>query len=160
LLVDVVNDLKTSYSYQNNGLYAHCLFKATKTKAYANLFLSSMLVEEEQLPVLIEAKRDRTRTVLSDNKERFAILGYSYYEYSKSFIEKDPYSALIFAEYGLAFSDVSGYFPPRKVFLKFSKERFSYFITFMTGFFVGVFVLLLAIYVGAKKQRKKRKKSV
>lgn len=157
-LSGVVEDLDISYNYQREGSYARCLFKATKTKAYANLFLSSMLVDEDKIPELIEAKRDRTRTVLAENKDRFAILGYSYYEYAESFIDEDPYSGLIFAEYGLAFSDVSGYFPPRTHFVQFSRDNLDKFVIFVVGFFLGATSIVFIAYVKQRKRLKKRKK--
>jgi len=156
-LTRVVNDLDTTYHYQREGSYELCLFKATKTKAYANVFLSSLMVDKDKLPELILAKQNRTKIVLSENKNRFAILGYSYYEYSNAFIDKDPYSALVFAEYALAFSDVSGYFPPKKS-LKLPENFMDQIIAFVLGIFVGALLILLIAFKPQNKRTKKRKK--
>lgn len=156
-LTRVVNDLDVTYRYQREHSYELCLFKATKTKAFANLFLSSLMVDNDKLPDLIQAKQDRTKTVLSENKDRFAILGYSYYEYSNAFVDEDPYSGLVFAEYALAFSDVSGYFPPKKS-LKLPENLVDQLIAFALGIIVGALMILLIAFKSQNKITKTRKR--
>jgi len=43
----------------------------------------------------------------------FPIIGYSYYEYGNSLKESDKYSALLFSEYALEFSNLDIYFPKK-----------------------------------------------
>lgn len=151
-LQGVQADLEIVQDYKLNGDYALCLFKATKTKARADLFLSSLMIEEKKMPELIQAKRTRTQEILSQDKELFGILGYSYYEYANSFVEEEPYTGLMFAEYALVFSDLSDYFPKTTSYVEVDKEIQKQVITLLIGFTSGM--LLMWLYM--KRTPKKR----
>ncbi len=138
-LFDIEEGLSKSYVYRQDGLFAQCLFKATKTKAYENLILSSLMVSENKLPLLIKAKLSRSKNIISFQEVGFPILGFSYYEYSNYFLQNnETFSSLLFSEYSLAFSDISKYFPPKTTesFSTFSSLREV--IIFIVGFLLGI----------------------
>jgi len=105
-------NLERAYEDFNNEDYALCLFKASKSKAEANIVLNTMGIEDEFIPDLIENKLDAATRVIvkAESKEIFPVLGYSYYEYANSLKETDKFSALLYAEYALELSNLDIYF--------------------------------------------------
>ncbi len=129
------------------GEYAVCLFKASKTKAEANILASVISVTEARLPLLAEEKLRAVERVLARQSERglFPIMGYSYLEYGSSLVESDPYSALTFAEYALEVGNLHLYFP--------SEEDFYFYVDWelLIMFFSGVITGLGVFYFILRK---------
>lgn len=127
--------------------FAVCLFKASKTKAEANILASVLSVNENRLPLLAQEKLNAVERVLARQSERglFPIMGYSYLEYGSSLVESDPYSALTFAEYALEVGNLHLYFPPEDEF---------YFVVdweLLMVFFSGVITGLAVFYFILRK---------
>ncbi len=154
-LKDIDKNLQYAYKYEQDKEYALCLFKASKTKADANLFISSMNVQNSSVIELVTTKQERTKEILLKDQEQniFPILGYSYYDYVNALEKDDVSSALVFSEYALALSDVQDYFPKEqntflKLFQHFNKVDVG---IFLTGFFIGLFVMFLVLLPTKKK---------
>ncbi len=134
--------LKQARIYFINGQYALALFKATKTRASANAYLSTMTLTDDNSPLLVLAKLNRTKEVIA-SQQTFPILGYSYYEYASDLVDSDTPTALLYSEYALAFSNLDNYFAPlKKHYFFYRLQKIDIFL-FFTGLFVGVFIMFL-----------------
>lgn len=116
LVAVMEKDLLTARDYYSSGDYALCLFKASQTKADANILLSSIGVKEEAFESFIErklaaAKREIVKQI---EKGTFPIVAYSYYEYAQSLKATNHYSALVYAEYALELSNIDIYFKKKE----------------------------------------------
>lgn len=146
--------------------YAVCLFKASKAKAEANILSSVLSISEPRLEPLLAQKMRAVERVLSRQAEQglFPIMGYSYYEYGKSLQEEDPYSALTYAEYGLALSELHLYFPKEEsgvfdgIFVSSIDWPWPETIFFFFGLVTGLFVFPLLFVRSEKKEMKNEKK--
>ncbi len=120
------------------GEYGLCVFEASKAKAESDIMLSLMQLDEADLSDLLDAKLEVVERSIGRQiaKKPFPIIGYSYYEYSKSLREDQPYLSLLFAEYALEFSNLDEYFPPRPKLMMGYFER-------------GVLIFLLGGITGA-----------
>lgn len=120
--------------------FAVCLFKASKTKAEANILASVISVNEARLPLLAQEKLHAVERVLARQSERslFPIMGYSYLEYGSSLVESDPYSALTFAEYALEVGNLHLYFPPEDEF--YFNINWELLMVFFSGVITGLAV--------------------
>ncbi len=92
--------------------YVQCLHKATLSKAEANALLGVIGMGDEEITGVVERKIKTAEMIIARQSEKgiFPIIGYSYYEYSKSLKSTDKYSALLFSEYALEFSNLDIYF--------------------------------------------------
>ncbi len=96
--------------------YVQCLHKATLSKSEANTLIGLIgMSDDEEITGIVERKIKTAESIIARQSEKgiFPIVGYSYYEYSKSLKSTDKYSALLFSEYALEFSNLDIYF--RKV---------------------------------------------
>jgi predicted S18 family serine protease len=156
-LTAVRSNLATAYDYYGDEEYALCLFKATKAKAHANVFFTTLGLEDGQLMFAIDAKQQAAATIHARQAPLFPLLGYSYNEYSFALLEDDRYSALLFAEYAVVFSDVSNYFPVARQ--PFYSQLFTMsrdIVYFGIGFLFGAFVMFL--FLSRKMRSKKRRR--
>ena len=136
--------------------YVECLHKATLSKAEADTFLSTIGTKDEEIQEMVKRKLEAAKSVIAsqENKKIFPIVGYSYYEYASSLQETDKYSALLFSEYALEFSNLDIYFRQQtnKIQLKrTTKERAIY---FAAGIIIGA---TITYTITKKNKRKKRK---
>jgi uncharacterized protein len=115
-LQDTRIQLTRAYEDLSNGDYELCLFKATKTKAEADMILSAVGIADDQLDSYVATKLSLVRNEIARQQSvgKFPILGYSYYEYAETLRGSDPYSSLIYAEYALELSDLDIYFNTAK----------------------------------------------
>ncbi len=92
--------------------YVQCLHKATLSKSEANALLGVIGISDDEITGIVERKIKTAERIISRQSEKgiFPIVGYSYYEYSKSLKDTDKYSALLFSEYALEFSNLDIYF--------------------------------------------------
>ncbi len=111
-LTSARDELGMAYSDLSNQEYALCLFKASKSKAESNIILNTLGVEQRFIPGLIRNKLDAATRVIvkAEKQDIFPVLGYSYFEYSQSLKDTDPFSSLLYAEYALEFSNLDVYF--------------------------------------------------
>ncbi len=136
-------DLEEAFREFDRKDYSFCIFKAAKAKAEANMMLTVLTIKEEEMETVLREKLDAVRKIIIEQQQRelFPILGYSYYEYSKSLIEHDVLSSLTFTEYALEFSRLDLYFPlesRRSIDFDFSSFRI-----FLAGIIVGYLVFRL-----------------
>ncbi|MFH1770478.1 MAG: S16 family serine protease [archaeon] len=113
LLEGAEEEISLALKEYNQGEYALCIFKASKAKAKADIILTALTIHEDEMEMVLQEKFEAIKRVIVEQnaKGMFPILGYSYFEYSKSLIEYDPISSMTFAEYALEFSKLDMYFP-------------------------------------------------
>ncbi len=128
--------------YFRNEQYALALFKATKSRASANSYLSTISLTTENAEPLVWAKLNRAKEVIA-SQDPFPILGYSYYEYASNLVESDTSTALLYSEYALAFSDLDNYFSPAKKLIILSSLQAVDFYMFFAGLALGLVILVL-----------------
>lgn len=150
-------EIDEAYSLYKNGEYDQCIFMAAKTKAEAEALISSAAIGgERNLQDLVEEKLELAEQIIlsEQNADVFPLLGYSYYDYSRSLLETDPQSALIYAEYSLELSNLRIYFPQsRNRSASFIEVNFWYLYSFILGILFGMLVVLMVI----KRKRQKSK---
>jgi uncharacterized protein len=134
-----MKDLSDAYQDIQDEHYGLCLFKASKVKADADILLTVLFIEPDQVNTLLATKMEQTKKVLAlqQNKGMFPILGYSYFEYAKSLEKDDPYSSLIYLEYAIELSNLDMYFPPKKSF-SLPQIDLPYIFIFIMGITLGV----------------------
>ncbi|MCF7866450.1 hypothetical protein K9L67_01360 [Candidatus Woesearchaeota archaeon] len=134
--------------------YEFCLFRASKYKADLNAILSTIALTEEKMPELIKDKLKIAKQQIIKQKNKFPILGYSYYNYANSLEETEPNLALLFAEYSVELSNLDMYFPKKKqINIRIDEDRLQ---TFSIGVIIGIIITLL-INSGLKKIKTKKK---
>jgi uncharacterized protein len=109
--------LNSAYSDLDAGRYSPCIFKATKSKAEADVVLGALGIGDDDLPGYLDSQLSLVGGEIAAQQDKgyFPLLGYSYYEYANTLKETDTYSALIYAEYALELSNLDHYFSkPRK----------------------------------------------
>jgi len=142
LLVESERLLGEARSYSRNNP-ALCIFAASKAKAQADLMASTLSVRPEHVEALLDQKLAADRMVLVKQQEdgNFPILGYSYAQYAEDLREDAVYSALSFAEYALALSDLDIYFPQERAFHIDATVWYGLLLT-SVGFLIGVIVVM------------------
>lgn len=154
--------LDYAYADLDDKNFALCIFKASKAKASLDIILSVFYVEDDQVDTILDNKLEivKRNIVKQIDKEIFPVLGYSYYEYSKSLKNDDPYSSLLYAEYALELGNLDLYFKEKKnMFIESLREiELSYIWIFAVGLFLGSLVTLLSQKkrLDTKKPSKKR----
>lgn len=140
----------------NNHNFAMCIFKASKVKAEADVISTSLYVGDDPNDNLLNEKLDQIKKNIlrQQQKNKFPILGYSYYEYSLSLLDSDPQSAMIYSEYALELSNIEMYFPTKKKVFNF--PDITYFIILGFGFLLGILSVLLFISLHKKPKRRKK----
>ena len=153
-LAETRRELDRAYDDLNAEEYTLCLFKATKAKAESNIVLNSIGVEQSQIKNLIAKKRQLASRVIARQIEKgnFPILGYSYYEYSESLIDSDPFSALLFAEYALEMSNLDMYFPEGPG-LRLAVDMDAVAI-FLWGLILGAFIMRVVTLLDKNGKKK------
>ncbi|MGM5480811.1 MAG: S16 family serine protease [Nanobdellota archaeon] len=159
LLRDVSSEVEQVYDYMEEKEYALALFKASKAKAQADLFMSSISLKEGLESEIHEAKVNRTQQLIHEQQDKgfFPILGYSYMEYSKRLVEDDPVSALLFSEYALQLSDLARYFPHDKVSLRWEITE-EHIVSFISGFATALIIVMVIGFATARKRTSQRQK--
>jgi uncharacterized protein len=150
----------------NKGHYELCLFKASKAKAEADIVLNVFGVDNNKVEEILRQKLDivKRNIIIEIEKGTFPILGYSYYEYGKSLIERDVFSAMLYAEYALELSNLDMYFKKEKS-LNIKNinigEYIKFVYTLLFGIVIGVFITIIFSRRNSNKSIKnnvKRKK--
>jgi len=157
---DARKDLNLAYEYNAKKDYALCIFTASKVKADSDVVLSVLFVPEANLGRLIDEKTNAAKRAISKQEKSkiFPIIGYSYYEYSKSLETVEPYSSLLYAEYSLELSNLDMYFKKRdnsNIQKSFTNLNSSYFYGFVLGFSVGTCLVLSIVMLVTIYRRKK-----
>jgi len=106
------SELVKAYSDFDSGNYALCLFRASKSKAESDIVFTSIGIDAEDVPLLIDKKLEAANRVIvkGERQGTFPVLGYSYFEYAKNLKESDEFSSLLYAEYALELSNLDIYF--------------------------------------------------
>lgn len=149
---DIKSEILQAYEELNNEKYALCLFKASIAKANADVILSTVNIEPDNIIILLAQKLDSAKKVISKQSKRgiFPIFGYSYYEYATSLKPKDMRQALVYAEYAIELSNLEMYFEKTEVKFHLNYELVWFFVL---GFIAGIVFYELLI-----RRRKKRRK--
>jgi len=159
-LSEARKELDRAYQDLSEGNYTLCLYKASKTKAEADTLLSLMGVERDRIDELIDLKLEiaKEAVVRSQQKGVFPIIGYSYYEYAITLKPIDKYSALLFSEYALEFSNFDMYFPKAKSSFSAWKTVEPHFIWILAGITLGIIISLFIDTIERWLDQKPRKK--
>lgn len=149
-----IGSARKALEEQDFGL---CLIAAAQAKANANAIINSLGVDEKALSKLLESKRGTVERVISENSAEgvFPILGYSYYKYAVSLLEKDKFNALLYLEDALEMSDLSMYFPEKKTFPSFTITHD--FQLRLEGFAAGILVVLVVLVIFIRKRKRRAK---
>jgi len=133
--------------------YAQCLITASEAKSSANAILSTIGVEEDQLQRVIDTKMSAIQSLIARTvkKDAFPILGFSYYEYSKSLGQYDKQSALLYSEYALELSNLDIYFSESGT-QRIKPSEFPEWIIFTIGLVIGVLWTSIFFVVLRKKK--------
>jgi len=147
--------IKITYNYFNKGNYAMCLLNAVKTKSEANIILSSLYTEEENIDLLLNQKLDAAKRVIAEetSKGNFPIMGYSYYDYAAALQGNDDYAALLYSEYAIELSKLDVYFKEEKKQFKIPFDLKST-IILICGIIIGAGITLIF-----KRRKTKNKRS-
>lgn len=145
-LSSTAQELEKAYDDYYSGNYALCLFKAIKSKADADLILSTMGIKQDDITNLVVEKEKIARNSIGDSIEKgiFPILAYSYYTYGQTLNESDIYSSLLYYEYASAMSDISIYFEKKNLGarkLLIPKEDYT---MLLLGFLIGASLTTLS----------------
>jgi uncharacterized protein len=145
-------DIDRAEQFSQNKSYEQCLIKASEAKAHANAVLSTVGVDQRELPLILDVKlaalgKHISRTI---EKRAFPLLGYSYYEYARSLRDYDMVSALLYAEYGLELSNLDIYFEEEKKI----ENRVWIPVDLIFAVAAGILIGLVAAYfIRGKKRR-------
>ncbi len=122
------------------GEYELCIFEASKAKSEAGIIATVLGINSESLDELVSEKLKIASRAISREQDSgiFPILAYSYYEYSNSLRESDPYAALLYAEYALEFSNIRMYF--EKESFDFRIPKLDILFALIIGIFIGSFI--------------------
>src|SRR3989344_361763 len=133
--------------------YAQCLITASEAKSSANAILSTIGVEEDQLQRVIDTKMSAIQSLIARTvkKDAYPILGFSYYEYSKSLGQYDKQSALLYSEYALELSNLDIYFSESGT-QRIKPSEFPEWIIFTIGLVIGVLWTSIFFVVLRKKK--------
>lgn len=143
LLEDILLQLDSAYEQYNQENYPLCIFRASKAKASAHMFMNEVQ-EESQLQPIFDVKLQRAQELIAQQQTQgvFPIIGYSYFEYSQQLKDDQPYLSLLFMEYTLSMADVSKYFPKKMTYLS-TPQEFSKLFYLLLGILIGVVLTTL-----------------
>jgi len=139
-----------------------CLMKAIQAKGDANVVLSTLGLQKDELAGVLESKTRAVARVLAGNtaEGKFPILGYSYFQYANSLQGQEPITALFYLEYALEMGDLSLYFPEEKTFSQTLSEKITLDPQWVGGFMVGMIVTILLFQIKPKKIKRYLKRLV
>ncbi len=160
-LAEARRELDSAYKDLESGNYTICLYKASKTKAEADVILSLVGVEASRIDSLIDLKLGIARNAIirSQQKGIFPIIGYSYYEYAGSLKPIDKYSSLLFAEYALEFSNMDIYFARKKpVMITVWQAIESHMLWVLGGIVLGIIISIIVESFQEAMEEGKRKR--
>ena len=125
-----------------------CIAEASLIKADINAIISSFGLLQKDIQQMIEVKLIKVAEVLAEEtmEDRFPILGYSYYEYSKTLKDLDPASSLLYSEYALELSNLDVYFG-QTYSVTTQRTMTPSKANFKTIFFY-IFIVVLSLYLG------------
>ncbi|MFH1591312.1 MAG: S16 family serine protease [archaeon] len=147
-LIETSTEIEYAREDYFNKNYALCLFKAAKAQAEANVVLSLLGIEDDNLNATLDRKMALAKRSVQAQQEKglFPIIGYSYYEYAESLRDEDPSSAMVYAEYALELSNLDTYFQRHVSRMRnagFDSGLFPLLFSFITGILFGLLIALL-----------------
>lgn len=161
---DIEEKIDQAQQAQENEEYDLCLVQASEAKADANLILSGVAIPEDNLDVFVGIKIKAAERLIAENSAEgvFPLIGYSYFQYAQALRESEPFSALLFTEYALEFSDMQMYFAEENVAEALPQQNrpFQRPSSFAQGLVVGaalMFVILVTVWSTSGKARRRRK---
>ncbi len=112
----ISDDVEIAQELFNKEKFELCIEKASTAKADADVILSSLSVEKENLGFLVKQKLAAAQESIArqNAKGMFPIMGYSYYELASNLQKEDEVSALIYSEYALELSSLDMYFKTKE----------------------------------------------
>ena len=157
LLDEMYTQLNAAYEQYNENNYPLCIFKASKAKASAHMFMNE-LQSESQLQEISEVKLQRVEELIAEQQQQgiFPLMGYSYYEYAKQLRDDQPYVSLLFTEYALSMTDLSKYFPKSHLSVVEKTTTSELFYIFV-GILVGFALSKITLPSSSKKKKSKKK---
>jgi predicted S18 family serine protease len=138
------------------GEYELCIFEASKAKAEASIIVTALGISSDSVGELVSEKLKIVSRAISREQDSgiFPILAYSYYEYSNSLKESDPYSSLLYAEYALELSNVRMYF--EKESFDFRIPRLDILFSLIIGIIIGSFITYFNVSSGVGRARRRK----
>lgn len=156
---DMRDELRGASDNFDAGEYEVCIYKASKVKARADLIMSTIGLNPDDVARLLERKLAIVEQIIVQETQRgiFPIMGYSYFEYAKSLGEEDPISALLYSEYALELSNFDMYFKAEKRF-DFEVPDISFDVLFFFVFGASIGFLFAMSLKLSKRSLRKRKR--
>ncbi len=150
---NVKTELQEAYRDLSSGKYELCLFKASKSKADTDLVLSVFGIEDSNFDSLLSRKLEIAESTLAKETSKgiFPILGYSYFEYSKSLSSTSKMSALLYSEYAQELGNLDIYFREGAGNGKRTEIDKKLLLIFIFGAAVGFLAALLVKRASSKK---------
>ena len=104
--------LNNAYDEYHSNDYVNCIYQASMAKASYDLVLGTIGIENKNIIDLIDIRLPVAKEIIDDSRLRgfFPIMGYNYYEYSKSLRDSDEFSALTYSEYAIELSSLDMFF--------------------------------------------------
>ncbi|MFP4189807.1 MAG: S16 family serine protease [Candidatus Woesearchaeota archaeon] len=148
---EIQGDIEAAHENQKKGELALCISRASRAKSSANVFMNLVSVREDDLERMVKSKVSAARNVIISEQEKgkFPIMGYSYYEYADSLKDTDIQSAMIYAEYALELSWLDIYFDEQSSPEFDISINLSYLLLILISFFLG------ALFVQSMKPRQR-----
>ncbi len=157
-LSDINRKIERAQFAQREGDHSICLMQASQAKAESSTILSSLGINDENFAASLESRSRAVERIISENVEEgfFPILGFSYYQYANTLgSEEMSYSSLLYLEYALELSDLDIYFPEQRTLIQTNFEVLPQISTFVSGFFQGLLVGMLFMWLLHQGRRKK-----
>jgi len=137
------DDLNDAYREFANSSFVDCIYRASKSKAEADVILSLIGIEKDELDSAINLKLSIVRDTISKLQKHgiFPITGYSYYEYADSLKSSDRASSILFLEYALEFTHLDMYFEQKPVKRILIDKNYVYLaFAFVIGLLIGIII--------------------
>ena len=145
--------LDVARSYLSDEEYVMCIFKASKSKAEANVIVGSIGVSIDNYDSFVNNKISSAKQTIirQQQKNIFPIVAYSYYEYAKTLNSSDIYSAALYSEYALELGNIDMYFKqPSKQFFSFMDSNnlfFSINLLYLQFLLIGFILGFMLCYL-------------
>ena len=136
-LEETRKEIDYAYDDLENEDYELCLFKASKAKADADVILTVIGSEDEQLKDLLDEKLIIVKNIIAEQTTKgiFPIVGYSYYEYANSLKNESVVDALVYSEYALELSNLDMYFKTKRI--RIPVYELAFIGVFLSGIVIG-----------------------
>ncbi|MFT4309245.1 MAG: S16 family serine protease [Candidatus Woesearchaeota archaeon] len=149
-------DISDAYSALSNRDYDECIYKASLSKARADMIMSRISTPPDRLGELLDAKRAAAEHAIAMQSSLgvFPVMAYSYLEYANSLGNESPEIALLYYENAIELSGLSSYFDEEQRGLPIQSiiTNRAYLFFIFTGLALGFSISM--IIMGSIKEKR------